>query len=354
LSSKVYFIKAQDNEPDESLCSKLEKLIYSEELLSFITERDIAAVKTHFGEVQGLGNPRPLYLKMIGDIVKTKGGLPFLTETSTLYKGNRNNAIKHIAHAHSQGFDYAATGMPIIMADGLFGDDEFEVPVSGKIFKSVRIAALFKKCNALIVVSHFTGHVLTGFGASLKNIGMGCCSRKAKLAQHTVAKPGIKEKRCTLCGTCLTWCPAGAISLNEKCAVIDADKCIGCGQCLAMCRFDAVKFKWDPTYETVQKNIVEHAMGIHKLYENKSLYINILTRISKDCDCENRFERITPDVGLLVSTDPVAVDAASLDCVEKNAGLALGKLAYDIPSRIQLDYSAELNFGSVEYELVEI
>src|SRR5690349_574054 len=129
MSEKVYFIEAADNEPDELLCEKLKGLIESENLLDCIADRDITAVKTHFGESKKLGYPRPLYLKMLGEAIKSRGGVPFLTETSTLYKGNRSDAIRHIAHAHSQGFDCNATGMPIIMADGLFGDEECIVPI---------------------------------------------------------------------------------------------------------------------------------------------------------------------------------------------------------------------------------
>jgi uncharacterized Fe-S center protein len=353
MSEKVYFIKAPDNEDDAILCKKLKELIMMENLLDFIGDRDATAIKTHFGEAAELGYPRPLYMKMLGDMIKSKGGQPFLTETSTLYKGNRNNAIKHISHAFKQGFDFASTGIPIIMADGLFGDDEYEVPINGKIYKSVKIAALFAKCNALIVVSHFTGHLGTGFGAALKNMGMGCSSRKGKMEQHSTAKPKINKKLCTLCGTCVEWCPAEAITLGEDTAVIDKQKCIGCGQCLAMCRFDAVQYNWGSTHEDLQKKIVEHAMGLYKLHENKSLYINILTRISKDCDCMAGFQKIIPDIGILVSRDPVAVDAASLDIVEKSAGKKFSQLAYDIPYRFQLDYSHELNFGTIEYELIE-
>jgi uncharacterized Fe-S center protein len=291
---------------------------------------------------------------MLGDVVKSKGGQPFLTETSTLYKGNRDNAIKHIAHAYRQGFDFASTDMPIIMADGLFGDEEYEVPIDGKIYKSVKIAALFAKCNALIVLSHFTGHLAAGFGAALKNMGMGCSSRRGKMEQHSTAKPKINKKICTLCGVCAKWCPAEAITLGEESAVIDSQKCIGCGQCLAMCRFDAVLYNWKSTYEDLQKKVVEHAMGVYNLHRDKSLYINILTRISKDCDCMDSFEKILPDIGIMVSRDPVAVDAASLDIVEKTAGKELSKMAYNIPYRLQLEYSRELKFGSADYELVNV
>lgn len=355
MSENVYCIEAVDNEEDKVLCRKLKELIHAENLLGCIADKDITAVKTHFGESKKLGYARPLYLKMLGEAIKAQGGLPFLTETSTLYKGNRSDAISHIAHAHRQGFDYGSTGMPIIMADGLFGDEECIVPIKGKAYSSVHIAALFAKCNALVVVSHFTGHLAAGFGATLKNLGMGCASRKGKLEQHSTAKPKIVKKKCTGCGTCVKWCPQEAITMIDEVAVIDARKCIGCGECLAMCRFDSVKFDWGATYEDLQKKVVEHSMGICSLFPGKGLYINVLTRISKDCDCMGHtFEKIVPDIGILVSRDPVALDAASLDLVEKQAGKTLPQLAYDIPYRFQLDYAKELQFGDQDYTLIRV
>jgi hypothetical protein len=353
MREKVYFIEASDNESDDILCEKLKNLIEAEDLLGFVAERDIAAVKTHFGESPKLGYPRPLYIRMLGEGIKGKGGLPFLTETSTLYKGNRDNAIRHIAHAHSQGFDLAATGMPIIMADGLHGDEEYDVPIKGRMYQSVHVAALLAKCNALVVVSHFTGHLAAGFGATLKNIGMGCASRKGKMEQHSTSKPKIAKKKCTGCGTCVTWCPQEAITLVDERAAIDARLCIGCGQCLAMCRFDAVKYDWGATHQDLQKKIVEHALGVYSLFQRKSLFINIVTRISKDCDCMGHtFKKIAPDVGIVVSRDPVAVDMAALDLVEKRAGQELSQLAHDIPYRVQLEYAKELDFGNPEYTLI--
>lgn len=354
MSAKVYWIAADDNESDELLCAKLENLLNSENLLDCIADQDITAVKTHFGESQKLGYVRPLYLKMLGESIKDHGGVPFLTETSTLYKGKRSDAISHITHAQSQGFGSASTGMPIIMADGLFGDEEHAIPIKGKIYSSVHIAALFAKCNALVLVSHFTGHLAAGFGATLKNLGMGCASRKGKLQQHSTAKPEIIQKECTGCGTCVEWCPQDAITLNADLALIDSEKCIGCGQCLAMCRFNAVQYNWGATYEDLQKKVVEHAMGICSLFSDKSLFINVLTRISRDCDCMGHtFEKIIPDIGILVSRDPVALDAASLEMIEAKAGKPFAQLAHDIPYRFQLDYANELRFGSQEYELIK-
>lgn len=354
MSEKVYFIETTDNEDDSSRCEKLKNLLTSNDLLNFIEEKDMIAVKTHFGEGSKSGYVRPLFLKMFGELVKDKNGLPFLTETSTLYKGNRTNAIIHIEHAISQGFGYDEVGYPLIMCDGLYGDEEHEVKIDGKIYDSVKLASLIVKAQGLIMLSHFTGHMIAGFGAALKNMGMGCSTRKGKMIQHSTAKPKIKPKECTGCEVCIKWCPVEAIKLQDEKALINPDICIGCGQCLAVCRFDAVKFNWGATYEEIQKKVVEHAWGVDKANEGKKLYANFLTKISKDCDCMDKYENICPDIGILVSKDPVAVDAASVDLVEERADKKISQLAFDIPYRFQIDYARELGFGSPDYELVKV
>jgi uncharacterized Fe-S center protein len=351
--SKVYFIESKKNATDESIAKRLKALITEKSLFDFIEEKDMVAVKTHFGESNKSGYPRPVILKRVGELVKAKKALPFMTETSTLYKGNRSNAIVHLEHADKQGFGYANTGMPIIMSDGLYGDEEIDVAVDGRLYKSVKIASLIVKSQAFVCVSHFTGHLAAGFGATLKNMGMGCASRRGKMVQHSNAKPSISAKACTKCRQCINWCPEEAISMGEDSAKIDGKKCIGCGECLAVCRFDAVNYNWGATYEELQKKIVEHALGLYNTKKGKGIYINVLTRISKDCDCMAAYENICEDIGVVVSDDPVAADSAALDLVEKTSGQALSKLAYDIPYKFQIDYAVELGFGSSKYELIE-
>jgi len=351
--SKVYFIKSKNYSTDELIADRLKSLIKEKGLFDFIEEKDMVAVKTHFGESNKSGYPRPVILKRVGELIKQKKADPFMTETSTLYKGNRSNAIVHLEHAHKQGFGYENTGMSIIMSDGLYGDEEIDIAVNGKLYKSVKIASLVVKSQAFVCVSHFTGHLAAGFGAAIKNMGMGCASRRGKMVQHSNAKPQISVKACTKCKQCMTWCPEEAISMGKDSAVIDSKKCIGCGECLAVCRFDAVNYNWGATYEELQKKMVEHALGVYNTKIGKGIYINLLTRISKDCDCMAQYENICEDIGILVSTDPVAVDSASLDIVEKTAGKAFSKLAYDIPYKFQIDYAEELGFCSSKYELIE-
>ncbi|NIM16219.1 MAG: DUF362 domain-containing protein [Candidatus Aminicenantes bacterium] len=354
MKEKVFFVKMADNEDDQSVCAKLEKAINENDFFSFIKPKDMVAFKTHFGEQSTTGYVRPLYFKMMGDIVKKKNGIPFLTETSTLYRGKRTNAVEHIEFAYEHGFIPQNTGLPIIMADGLMGDQEIEVKIAGKLYPTVKIASLIVKSQALILVSHFTGHLITGFGAALKNMGMGCSSRRGKLIQHSTARPSIVRKKCTACEECIKWCPQDAVAMIDGKAEIDKSKCIGCGECLAVCRFDAVNYNWSATYVDLQRKVVEHAMGVYKNKENKSIYVNFLNRVSKDCDCMGRTEKILPDIGVLISFDPVAVDAASLDLVEEKAGKHFSKLTYDIPYKEQIDYARELGFGSAEYEIIEL
>ena len=354
MKEQIYFIKASDNEDDKLLCGKLQKLLESQNLLSMIDAQDMVAMKTHFGEEGSNGYVRPLYFSMLAKLLKKRGALPFLTETQTLYVGGRSNAVDHTHLAFKHGFTYENTGLPLIMADGLLGDEEIEVKIPGKIYQSVNIASLIVRAQAMVTVTHFTGHLATGFGAALKNLGMGCSSRKGKLQQHSTAKPSIKSKSCTGCGVCIQWCPAGAIVLQDKKAVMDKVKCIGCGECLAVCRFGAVGFTWSETYEQLQRKVVEHAMGVCETKKNKILYLNFLTRITKDCDCLRGFDKMLPDIGILAGTDPVAIDAASLDLVEEAGGKSLAHMAYNVPYRIQIDYAGELGFGNADYQLVTV
>ena len=354
MKEKVYFIPVADNEPDGEICVKLERFLAAEDFFSFMRPRDMVAFKTHFGEEGSQGFVRPLHFKMMGALAKKRGALPFLTDTATLYTGMRNQAVSHIELAQRHGFGFENTGLPLIMADGLTGDEELAVPIPGRIYQSVKLASMIVKAQALVVISHFTGHVASGFGAALKNMGMGCASRRGKMEQHSTAKPAVKKKKCTACGSCLKWCPAGAIAMVEGTARIDKTACIGCGECLTVCRFDAISYNWSATYEQLQRKIVEHAWGVAACKGDKAVYINFLTRVSKDCDCMGGYNKIVPDIGVLIARDPVALDAASLDLVEQRAGRPLTALSYDIPHRVQIEYAREIGFGNPDYLLAPV
>jgi uncharacterized protein len=352
MIDKVYYIKAYENDNEDILINKLKKLILDNNLFEFISRNDFTAIKSHFGESKSPGFVKPVFLKLFGDIVKEMDALPFLTETSTLYKGNRSDAVTHTSHAIEQGFTYDNTGLPIIMADGLLGDEEIEVDINGKFYDKINVASQIVKAQSMILVSHFTGHIVAGFGAALKNLGMGCVSKKGKMEQHSTSKPKVKKKNCTKCGLCIEWCPVDAITMNEESAKINKEICIGCGQCLTVCRFDAVAHNWKAANEDLQKKIVEHAWGVFNSKKDKLICINFLINISKDCDCMTNYSKMSPDIGILISKNPVAIDAASIDLIEKANGKSISELSYDIPYKVQIDYAEEIGFADSAYKLV--
>ncbi len=351
MESCVYFIKAEELD-DKQLSAGISELLNRENLLDFIEPEDITAIKTHFGEKGSNGYIRPEILAETGKLVKQKGSRTFLTETSTLYRHSRANAIDHIELAYEHGFTYEKTGMPIIMSDGLLGNEEVKIEIPGKIYKEVGVASAVPRVQNLITFSHFTGHILAGFGAAMKNLGMGLTGRRGKMVQHSTSKPSIKVSKCRKCGECIKWCPEDAIYEDRE-IKIKRKKCIGCGECLTACRFDAIGYNWSESFEILQQKIVEHAMGVVKAVgRERVLFINVLTRITKNCDCMEGYEQIVPDIGVLISKDPVAIDAASIDLVEKALGAELSTVAHDVPYKTQVEYGHELGFGSKEYRLI--
>ena len=356
MAAKVYFIPLADNAPIEEQVEAFRKVYEASGASEVVAEKDFVAIKLHVGEKRNTTHVRPELIRELVTQVKNKGGLPFLTETSTLYKGQRENAVKHLLHAHAHGFGVDQVGAPFIMADGLVGNSEAEVEINGELHDKVKIAREIINADALIAVSHPTGHVQAGFGACIKNLGMGLASSMGKMRQHSAMNPAVKTEKCRFCQKCLNWCPQEAIIEKEGKAFIIAEKCIGCGECLVVCRFDAVGYDWDAESSYMQRSMAEHAYGVVKQKVGKCFFFNVLVNMTKDCDCYNvKQEKMIPDIGILASADPVAIDMATLDLTAKANGQHLGAMAYaNLDSMVQLRHAAKIGMGSLEYELITV
>lgn len=352
MKSRVYFIPATREEGAEVIAAKAEKIYLTTGFQERLTPTDFVGLKIHFGEKGNTGYIKPSWLKGIIHRIKEKTSRAFFTDSNTLYVGERANAVNHLRQAAEHGFSYESTGLPVIIADGLLGADDEAIKVNAKRIKSARIAKSIVLADALIVLSHFTGHVVTGMGCAIKNLGMGCASRAGKLEQHSEVHPKVNPKYCVNCGLCLTVCPAQAIIQQEGAAKIIDERCIGCGECLVICKVGAVKMRWDDDSRRVQEKMTEYALAVRNYFGPKIVFLNFLLQITKDCDCLAKNQPpIVEDIGLLASYDPVALDQASIDLVLKKARRDVLKEGYDLDWSIQLRYGEEIGLGFRSYEL---
>jgi uncharacterized Fe-S center protein len=353
--SKVYFIAARQDDPDEVLARRTGALWEAAGLAAAVHPGDLAALKLHVGEPGRDTHVRPAIAAELVRRMKSAGARPFLTDTAVLYKSPRDNGVSHALVAHAHGFSTEAMDAPFIPADGLAGAAETEVAVDGRHYDTVAIATGVLRARSLVVLSHATGHLGTGMGAALKNLGMGCASKKGKLRQHHGQQPAIDPVSCTACGECAAWCPSEAIEVEEH-AVIDPGLCIGCGECVAVCQDGAVAFQWAINGRELSERVVEHAAAIVRSKPGRVAYLTVATAITKDCDCMGRVqEPVVEDLGLLASFDPVAIDMAVLDLVRERAGRRLEDLSYpDRDAAVQVRYAEELGLGSASWERVDV
>ncbi len=355
MEPTVYFARLKDGAAPRTQAMAARKAV---ELTGFpdkLAKKDMAAIKVHVGEHRNVTHLKPQVAASIVKLVKSSGAQPFLTDTSTLYRGRRDNGIKHVMHAHAHGFSVEATGAPFIPADGLSGSREIEAVINGELNKSVKIAAEVMMADALVVLSHPTGHMATALGAAIKNVGMGLASRAGKMRQHSSAKPTIRREDCQACDRCRVWCPEGAVKEKKGVYYIRMEECIGCGQCLAVCPHAAVKFDWETDSAALQKLTAEHAAGAVRHFRDKAVFVNVLADMTKECDCLNtRQKKAVPDLGVLASTDIVAIDQATLDLTEEHHGADLGSFSFPhLDPSVQVIHAEKLGLGRREYSLVQ-
>ncbi len=366
MSEQVFLIDLRTT-VEKNMDRKITGLLKAAGMQEVINPSDLVAVKLHFGEQGNTAFIRPIFIRSIVEAIVACEGKPFLTDTNTLYRGERDQAVNHIMTALTHGFNTTTVPAPVIIADGLRGIDDVKVPVEGKHFSEVSIASTILQADSLICVSHFKGHELTGFGGALKNLGMGCASREGKMKQHCTISPDVDQDICTGCGKCISWCPADAITLAEGTSAISKDTCIGCAECITVCPVQAVKINWDESTSEFQEKLAEYAGGVAKSMQDKCFYITFLNNISPACDCYGHADHpIVADIGILASRDPVAIDQAAADLVNRQPGFSGSALTCnhsegqdkfrgiypEVNWEIQLEYAQTYGIGTRSYTLV--
>lgn len=372
--SEVYFTNFRTTQ-SENLLQKLARLVKKAGIENIDFQDKFVAIKMHFGEPGNLAFLRPNFAKVIVDIVKAKGGKPFLTDCNTLYVGGRKNAPDHLDAAATNGFNPLSTGCHVIIADGIKGTDEAYVSLEDtpcEFIKSAKIGQAVMDADIFISLSHFKGHESTGFGGAIKNIGMGCGSRAGKMEMHAAGKPHVSAPQCVGCGLCAKNCAHDAISfapdsIGRKKAGIDHNKCVGCGRCIGACPKDAVHPGADDSNEKLNCKMAEYALAVCK--DRPCFHVSVVMDLSPNCDCHSENDApFAPDVGMFASFDPIALDKACADAVNAMPALAgsvldeVEKVGNDHFTNIhpttdwtsQLAHGEKIGLGQQAYKLIRI
>ncbi|MDI6719798.1 MAG: DUF362 domain-containing protein [Methanomicrobiales archaeon] len=368
MESEVYFADLRARSAEENKIRKIQRLFDSAGFPGIVRRGDLTAIKMHFGEAGNDSFVNPIFVRPLVERIKAAGAKPFLTDTRTLYAGSRSNAVDHLTTAIEHGFAYAVVGAPVIVADGLTGGHARAVPIGKKHFPEVLIAGDILDADSMIVLSHFKAHMQSGFGGAIKNLGMGCAPPAGKREMHC-ARAQVAEERCGGCGACGDVCPQAAVSLPGGTSVVDRALCIGCGECMTVCPTGAIEFDWEVDLLPFMERMAEYAFGAVANKRGRVGYVNFLTSITPDCDCVPWSDApIVPDIGVLASRDPVAIDAASTDLVNAQPGFRNSLLhRHHEPGgdkfrgvwectqgRHQLRYAEEIGLGTSRYRLVPI
>ena len=372
--SKVFYTDFRCK-PDEGPAHKLKRLIKAAGIGQIDMDGKFVAIKMHFGELGNMTFLRPNYAKAVADVVRELGGKPFLTDCNTLYPGSRKNALEHLYCAWENGFTPLSAGCPVIIADGLKGTDDIGVPVKGgEYVTDAKIGRAIMDADIFISLTHFKGHEMTGFGGTIKNIGMGSGSRAGKKEQHCNGKPIIDQDKCRGCKRCMRECANDGLVFDEerRKMTVDMEHCVGCGRCIGACNFDAIDFAQDAAGKELNCRMAEYTKAV--VDGRPNFHISLICDVSPTCDCHSGNDTpIIPDVGMFASFDPLALDQACVDACLKQTPLPGSQLTDEMAKpgfhdhhdhfdntnpnteyKTCLAHAEKIGLGSRQYELVKV
>lgn len=306
-------------------------------------------VKLHMGEAGNEYYVKPALIKQFVDELIAIGAKPFLFDTLARYPGSRDTKEKYMQTAKEHGF--AGIGCPVVIGNE---GNTIDVKVNDNVH-GFEVAKELCDAECVLSIAHGKGHVMTGFGGSIKAFGMGGVSKESKTFIHTAGMPVMKDKEaCRLCGACAKACQIGLIKVDDSWSV-DYSRCGSCERCIRACPTGAITWKieeFDLMLAAAARACLNESGLKNKAKE--TIFVNVLTDISKFCDCSKHAGPIiAPDIGIVVSDDPVAIDAASIDLIEKTAGKSLEKIQQADP-RLHVKYAESLGMGKMKYGLVEV
>lgn len=374
MSAKVYFASARVKKwkYSDSMVGKLESMLNQIDLSKYFEEKEWVAVKTHFGSEGAHRIVRPVFLRKVVEAIRALGAKPFVTDTV------RIKGLDYLEVANANGINHLSVGAPVVLADGLYGNDNIMVK-AGEILGEIAVASVIYDVPAMVVCSHVKGHIQAGYGAAIKNLAMGAVSgshrhcgwKCGRGAMHTIGEGKLvwDESKCTLCLQCQEICPLEGIAFKDNRFDYDDDLCWRCGRCERVCPEGAVTLPGGDD-ETFMRSLAEAAMAVLSTFKPKKvLYINFLTEIQPECDCMPAAEvPVIQDLGIMISDDLVAIEKATVDLLLKqrplpaslaeDEGIEPGKdilkELHKRPYLLQIEEAHRLGLGSLDYEIIDL
>lgn len=279
------------------------------------------------------------YIVSMSELLRQRVATPCICDTSDRYKDRDANGVKHCASALVEESGYGEMALPYIMLDGILSDHEISANTHGVIPPGVCLAGDLPGLGGLISFCAPRLSTLAGVSGSIVNTGMGLASRRGKILQHTMSPPKVNVEKCRTCRKCVRACPVKAIAIDGDHVVIDPARCINCGLCTEVAKFGGIAYDWNATPEHFQRAVTLHALGVRRVLKGRIIYINLLS-MGIDCGAMNG--------GILVSLNPVAIDAATLDICRQFGGI--DEDGYTRASRL-VAFGERLGLGVGRYRL---
>lgn len=305
---------------------------------SFVNKK--VPVKLHMGELKNKYFPKPSFVKLVVDELKSVNADPYLFDTTVSYSGMRHFVSGYHQLARIHNFTIKNVGCDVII-----GDSGVQVKVENRDYE---VAWHLVNSTHIFVLSHVKGHIQTGMGGAIKNLGMGGVTKETKRKMHQGSRPVYQKDACTYCGVCAEECPFNAIKVIDNSRKQNMLSCFGCGVCVDVCKTNAI------IYKDADLQFVLACAAKACVQDKNAIYLNELKEISKGCDCDpSSGPIICPDIGYLVSDDPVAIDKASLDLINDIKPNLFEKENKINPYK-QIKFGEEIGLGSSSYQLIEI
>ncbi|MEW6348581.1 MAG: DUF362 domain-containing protein [Thermodesulfobacteriota bacterium] len=365
---KVYWTKGRSAGIRQSLIAKISAILGIEEMARLVVPDESLALKINLSEI-GYAHPLPpIVVGALFERLRSEGARPVVTDSASLFKGSRHNGYDWISTALIQGFSAGETfDNQLMPAGGYTGEEGKFYPSDGRNLGGVELGSLLTDTGNVVVLSHVTADPLLGIAGAVRNLGCGFLTSTGKLRVHAPLKIGHDPERCDNCGLCVPFCPTGAMSERAGIVSFDAEMCNSCLGCYVSCPNGAIWIEADgiPLY---QEHVVEAALTAKLNLRGSAFFINFLSSVTPQTD-DYPFSDIpfVPDLGIVASEDPVAVDWVSYQMITGSPGIpgsiaeqvnALGKgddkirAITGVSPEHWLAYAEEVTLGSRQCEFL--